>query len=60
MGSICGSARKIKEDIYLCTKYKTYCHFDEPDKERCNEMYGIDDEDLSILDDVETVEDNIE
>ena len=42
MGKICSYAQLVDEEVrlYLCSKYKSYCYFDEPNKKSCEELYG--------------------
>ena len=61
MSKVCRFANKIDEDLYLCTKYKSYCNLDEPEENRCKDLYGdnIVVEDV-LLDDEENVEELLE
>lgn len=58
MGKICSYANKIDEDLYLCSKYKTYCNLDEPEENRCKDLYGDETNDSNdiLFDDEENVE----
>lgn len=42
MGKICSYAQLVDEEVglYLCSKYNSYCYFDEPNKKKCEELYG--------------------
>ena len=60
MGKICDYAVLVDEEagLYLCSKYKTYCYLDNPDKKRCTELYGSEySSECDSLDDDEFDED---
>ena len=41
MGKICEFAQEVDADLnlYLCSKYKSYCYLDEPNRKNCIEIY---------------------
>ena len=57
MSNICNYAKKVDEDLYLCSKYKSYCYLEQPDEIRCKDMYGSEYNDKIILDDEDSIED---
>ena len=62
MGKICSHATLVDEEagLYMCNKYKAYCYFDEPNKKRCEEVYGSDyNGDDEIREDEDSIEDCI-
>lgn len=59
MGKICEYAELVADDFYLCTKYKSYCYLENPDKKKCVELYGDNYTNDSILEDEENNEDCI-
>ena len=59
MSTICKYSKQINEDLYLCTKHRSYCYLDDnPDEEYCKELYG-DEFSNTILDEVDSTEDTI-
>ena len=59
MGKICDCAVKIEDDLYMCNKYNAYCYIDEPDKKKCLELYGTDNEEDTIKEEEASNEDSI-
>jgi hypothetical protein len=61
MGKICEFAQEVDADLnlYLCSKYKSYCYLDEPNRKNCIEIYGSEYKGEDIQDDEENLEDCI-
>lgn len=60
MGKVCQYANKVDEDLYLCTKHRSYCYLDEPNEITCKDLYGDEYTVGKILDDEDNIEDSIQ